>query len=524
MNATTETGVPLRILIYALGGEGGGVLTDWIVGAVDEEGYPVQSTSIPGVAQRTGATTYYIEIYPKKWSELDGKRPVMGLYPSPGAVDIMVASELIEAGRAMENGFVTPDRTVLVASTHRVYAMGERTAMADQRYQGDRIVEAAQKLAKRPVLSDLNRLADAEGAFPNVIMLGVIAGSGLLPVPAEKFEKSIEDRGVAVDSNLRGFRAGLALARGETKELEPVKPEPRTWQARSVEALTEGVEQGFPEEVRDIVTEGVKRVADYQDLRYAREYLERLAPVLHFDRGAGAGRAYALTRETARHLAVWMSYEDVIRVAELKSRRARFDRVRKTVGAKDHEPVQLTEFFKPGVEEISAIMPRWIGGPLYRWTTSRGLNEKLRFSMRVRSHTVNGFLRLWTLARLKPLRRISTRFAEEKTLIDRWLSAVERAAQRSYDLGLEVVECANLNKGYGDTHARGRGNFVTILERVVEPAVSRPVDPAAARTAVLRAREAALADPEGDTLDRTLDQLAADALAAGGEAERVAAQ
>ncbi len=522
MSANSER--PVCLLIAALGGEGGGVLTDWIVGAVDEEGYPVQSTSIPGVAQRTGATTYYIEIYPKKWSELDGRRPVLGLYPSPGAVDIMVASELIEAGRAMENGFVTPDRTVLVASTHRVYAMGERTAMADQRYQGDRIVEAAQKLAKKPILSDLNRLADSEGAFPNVIMLGVIAGSGLLPVSADKFEKSIQDRGVAVDSNLRGFRAGLALARGETKELEPARPEPRTWQARSVEGLTEGVEQGFPEEVREVVTEGIKRVADYQDLRYAREYLERLAPILHFDRGAGGGRAYALTRETARYLAVWMSYEDVIRVAELKSRRARFDRVRKTVGAKDHEPVQLTEFFKPGVEEISAILPRWIGGPLFRWTTRRGLNDKLRFSMRVRSHTINGFLRLWTLARLKSMRRVSTRFAEEQALIERWLSAVERAAKRNYDLGLEVVECANLNKGYGDTHARGRGNFVTIMERVVEPALSGPVDPASARTAVLRAREAALADPEGDTLDRTLEQLAADALAASGEAEQVAAQ
>ena len=55
---------PIAMLIAALGGEGGGVLTDWIVGAAADAGYPVQSTSIPGVAQRTGATTYYIEILP----------------------------------------------------------------------------------------------------------------------------------------------------------------------------------------------------------------------------------------------------------------------------------------------------------------------------------------------------------------------------------------------------------------------------------------------------------------------------
>ena len=55
---------PITILICALGGEGGGVLSEWLVEAALQAGYPVQSTSIPGVAQRTGATTYYVEIFP----------------------------------------------------------------------------------------------------------------------------------------------------------------------------------------------------------------------------------------------------------------------------------------------------------------------------------------------------------------------------------------------------------------------------------------------------------------------------
>ena len=49
------------ILIAALGGEGGGVLSGWTLTAIRNAGYLAQSTSIPGVAQRTGATTYYIE-------------------------------------------------------------------------------------------------------------------------------------------------------------------------------------------------------------------------------------------------------------------------------------------------------------------------------------------------------------------------------------------------------------------------------------------------------------------------------
>ncbi|HEY6864649.1 MAG TPA: indolepyruvate oxidoreductase subunit B, partial [Burkholderiales bacterium] len=75
---------PITILVAALGGEGGGVLADWIVAAATALEFPVQSTSIPGVAQRTGATTYYIEIYPAKSTDLGGRRPVMTLTPAPG--------------------------------------------------------------------------------------------------------------------------------------------------------------------------------------------------------------------------------------------------------------------------------------------------------------------------------------------------------------------------------------------------------------------------------------------------------
>ena len=47
---------PIGIAILAMGGEGGGVLADWIVDMAEHEGYPAQSTSVPGVAQRTGTT------------------------------------------------------------------------------------------------------------------------------------------------------------------------------------------------------------------------------------------------------------------------------------------------------------------------------------------------------------------------------------------------------------------------------------------------------------------------------------
>ena len=174
---------PITILIAALGGEGGGVLTDWIVAAAAQLGFPVQSTSIPGVAQRTGATTYYIEIVPVPAREL-AARPVLALAPGIGDVDIVLASELMEAGRTIAGGFVTPDRTLMIASTARSYLVVERMAMADGRYDSARLIKAIEEHSQSRLLLDMETLAKQSGAMINAVMLGLIAGCGRLPIPA----------------------------------------------------------------------------------------------------------------------------------------------------------------------------------------------------------------------------------------------------------------------------------------------------------------------------------------------------
>src|ERR1700690_3342158 len=174
---------PITILIAALGGEGGGVLADWIIAAATAEDYPVQSTSIPGVAQRTGATTYYVELYPARMAELGGLRPVMTLTPAPSYVDVMVSSELLETGRAMLNGFVTPERTTLIASTHRIYTTAEKMQMGDGRFDSERVVKAANAMAKRAILFDMQDLAARSGTVINAVMFGALAGAGVLPLP-----------------------------------------------------------------------------------------------------------------------------------------------------------------------------------------------------------------------------------------------------------------------------------------------------------------------------------------------------
>ena len=90
---------PIKIAILAIGGEGGGVLSDWIVELAEQHGYLAQATSVPGVAQRTGATIYYVELFPRADAETAGMAPVLALMPMPGDVDIVLASELMEAAR-----------------------------------------------------------------------------------------------------------------------------------------------------------------------------------------------------------------------------------------------------------------------------------------------------------------------------------------------------------------------------------------------------------------------------------------
>ena len=379
---------PLTILIAALGGEGGGVLTDWIVAAAASQNFPVQSTSIPGVAQRTGATTYHIELVPAPRSAAE-PRPILALAPGVGDVDLVVASELMEAGRAIAGGFVTPGRTTTIASTSRSYLVVEKMAMADGRYDPDRLVAAVEKNSQKALLLDLEAIARGNGAMINAVMLGAIAGAGALPIPSEAFEAAIRADGKAVAANLRGFRAGYQAAdAGSQRRPEPLK------RRRATSAPLADLERAIadvPDAARMFMTEGVRRLAAYQDLAYARLYLDRLEPIRAADAKSGAdGRLLA---ETARHLALRMSYEDVIRVAQVKIDPARFDRIARELGVKPEQTFTITEFLKPGVDEFCSILPPWLARPLLGLAERHPAIGGLHWGMAVNTASVFGYLR-----------------------------------------------------------------------------------------------------------------------------------
>src|SRR5688572_29211640 len=467
---------PITILIAALGGEGGGVMADWLMEAATATGYPAQATSIPGVAQRTGATTYYLEIYPAKRDLLGGKEPVLSLTPSPGNVDVMAASELVEAGRAMLNGFVSPERTTLIASTHRIYATVERMQMADGRFDSERVRDAAAQLAKSAVMFDMRKLAQENGTVINAVLFGAMAGSCGLPLSREACEQAIRRGGRGTEASLRGFAAGYEIALGQ-------RPAPGDAPAPQRAS-----------ELAEVMRLGLARLRDYQGERYARLYESRMQPFLSGEREIAAS--------VARHLALWMAYEDIIRVADLKTRPSRFERVRKEVGAKSGEPVVVIDYLKPGIEEFASVLPRSLGRRLVAWAERRGKLDAYNVGMHIRTSGVFGYLLVRSLAWLRPWRPLSYRYGEEQALIERWLGLVAGAARRDPALALEVAECARLIKGYGETHRRGKANFLAIVDALVENPPTQDVREQAA--AIRKAREAALADPEGRHLGQAL--------------------
>ena len=500
LNPTAPTQRPISILIAALGGEGGGVLADWIIAAATAEDYPVQSTSIPGVAQRTGATTYYVEIYPVKNAQLGGRRPVMTLAPAPADIDVMLASELLETGRALANGFVTPERTTLIASTHRIYTVEEKIALGDGRYDSERIIAAANALAQRAILTDFHKLAANTGAMINAALFGALAGSGTLPLPRAACEAAIRSAGKGAETSLRGFALGYASAAGEATATAGIPAKSGVAPGAQAPALVERVRRHFPAEIHAMIEQGLARVADFQDERYVSLYLDRLERIANLDQAQAGADKWKLTSETARFLALWMSYEDVIRVADLKSRRSRFERVRAEVQAKPDEPVHIIEYLKPGVEEAAALLPTALSKRLLAWTDKRGLTYKLNVGLHVNSSSVFGFLMLRALAWLRPLRRMSARYAEEQALIERWLAAI--AAAPEPELALEIALCGRLIKGYGDTNRRAKANFLRILDTLIDG--SAVADPKLRAQAVRAARAGALADPEGRGLETSL--------------------
>ena len=494
---------PVTILVCALGGEGGGVLADWLVATARAAGHAVQATSIPGVAQRTGATTYYLEIAPQRATD-GSPRPVFGLYAVPGALDLLVGTELMEVVRQAGLGMISPERTAVVASTSRTLTTLEKMQLGDGRTPESRLVEVLGQCARELELLDMAALARSTGSVVSAVLFGALAGfshaSGLLPFARADYEAAIRNGGKGVDASLRGFAAAWERVAGAKSQRDAVLqiaagvlPEP----AQRGATLAPEIAARFPAPMHAMLALGHARLVDYQGARYAELYLARLERLITAENG---GHSAAL--EATRWLALWMAFDDIVRVAELKSRASRFERVRREAQAEPGSLLRVLDHFKPGVPEVAALLPARLATALERWDARRVARGREPFALPLKlpSHGVGGLIALRALAAMKRWRPSGSRYAIEQALIERWLGGIEAGLRRgaapgldhNLALGLEISRCGQLIKGYGSTNERGKRNLLHIIDHLHHA------------DAVAAARRAALADEAGTQLDQAL--------------------
>lgn len=581
----TEGKRPLSVAILALGGEGGGVLADWIVATAEGAGFHAQTTSVAGVAQRTGATVYYLEMLPPG-HDVDGddarprvrETPVMSIFPTPGEVDVVIASELMESGRAVQRGFSTADRTTLITSTSRVYSIDEKIALSDGRVNDAALIEGARAASKRLVADDFMSLAEDAGSVISSSLLGALAGSEALPFSREAYEEAIKASGRGVEASLAAFASGFDAAQrqGEdeanaeaqasaaeagpvdpfadpdaepielsvvpggtaatldsnTAEKDPPNAIPGSARARAGEEhksrqerernelagrdpgsmvgpalrdLAEGV-RDFPAESRSMILHGLVRTAVFQDKAYAARYLARVKRFADVD--ADRDGAAELTREAARHIALWMAYQDTIQVAQQKIRRGRMQRIRDEAKVRDNQLMEVREYLHPQIDEIIDTMPTWLGNPLSKSQSFRRLVYiTTNKGMVLNTSSVGGYTLLNVMARVRPLRPRTVRFVREQEEIEAWIDRALAIAPTDGALATEIVKLQHVLKGYGSTYEHGSESFALLMQAASDLAGT---DGAAARLAELH--EAALADEDGTALKAALADLEAAAV------------
>ncbi|WP_408896854.1 indolepyruvate oxidoreductase subunit beta family protein [Nocardioides sp. R1-1] len=540
MSSWNEGRRPITIAILAMGGEGGGVLADWIVDVGERSGYHAQTTSVAGVAQRTGATVYYVEMYPDaEPHEGDVRRePVLSLFPTPGEVDVVIASELMEAGRAIQRGFATPDRTTLIASTNRVYSMDEKLALGDGRVDSNALLEAAHAGAKRFIGADFMQLALDAHSVISAALFGALAGSGAVPFSRDAFEDAIRAAGKGVEASLAAFALGYdaaqrpaprpvaapaapagggpvpitigrrpidpaeeAAAEAERRRSEVAATDPASLVGPRLQPQAARIAEEFPTTARSMLLHGAVRTAVYQSPAYTDRYLDRVARLAAVDTDGSA----RLTTEGARHIALWMCYQDTIQVAQQKIRRRRIEGVRAEAKAAPGQLMNVREYLHPQVEEIADTLPtrlgRWVARS--RWFGA-AVGRLTRNGIVVNTTGIIGFTLLWAMAMFRPIRPRSLRFGREQAAIEAWLEKARAVAPIDYDLACEIVECQRVLKGYGETHHHSVESFTTLME-----AADRLVGRAGAAGTLAGLRSAALADEEGAALEQAL--LALDA-------------
>ncbi len=477
----------IKILIPAVGGQGGGVMTEWLVQAFFDEHFDVQGISLPGLSQRGGSTVYYLEAHPRHKAQ--DKNVVFAQYPMPGDVDVILSQEFLELGRALELGYGS-DKTTIVTSTHRIYSTLEKMPLGSGIYQEENLRRIAEEFSREFIGIDALELAkinDMDELAVNAILLGALAALEILPINKASFIGAIGQVGVAVTSNIKAFEAGYDYVTSQKKD--PIGAGSQTdWDdfvAERAEKL-EGSKAGefldlireriadYPDGVRQLVAESTYRLIDYQAKWYGEKYLDSVDSIYQLDKSVKAD-GFVLTKQYAKNLGLWMGYEDGIRVSELKINSGRFKQIMEGMRIKPGQVFRVVDYLKPDAEEVYGLFPNILVAPIMAVVNSRvfqkivGKRKPLTMGQTPTTTSFTGFMRLWFLTKFKFIRPYSYRYKQEHRLIKKYDAAIRTFAALDYNLGVLIASSASMIKGYGRIRRRTIDAFLRFIDNIMVP-------------------------------------------------------
>lgn len=473
----------LKILIPAVGGQGGGVLTEWLVNALLNSDYEVQSISLPGLAQRGGSAVYYIEAY--KYNLHNGTTPIIfSQYPIPGDVDIILCQEFLELGRILEQGYGSK-KTTIISSTHRVYSTLEKLPVSSGIYSEEKLHIIANEFSSEFIglnalgLAKHNKMDDLA---VNAILLGALCASHSIPLGIEDLKSSIDKVGIAVKNNLRAFEIGYDYVANNSatnvkdkidfaRYIDEKEISTKNIYKEDFKNIAEYIDNHFTEKLKIYLIEAVHRLIDYQNPKYARNYLDTISKVIKEDKSQDSD----ISKEFVKNLALLLSYEDGIRVAELKIKSLRFSKIKDEMQIKDNQIFNVIDYLKPDAYEIYGLLPNIIISPLITIINITPLNRLKRkqkditFAQKPETTSFFGFVRLFLLTKIKFLRPYSHRFANEHKVIDKYIESTLKYTDINSSLGASVAKSGSLIKGYGDVRRKSVDVFNRYIDNIVWP-------------------------------------------------------
>jgi indolepyruvate ferredoxin oxidoreductase beta subunit len=194
---------PMNIIITGVGGQGNVMASRVLAGMLVDAGYFVTIGETFGMSQRGGSVMSHLRV---------SSRCALSPQIPRGRADIIVALEPVEALRVLSR-YGQPEIKILVNS-RVVYPIGVITGDFD--YPSlDEIKKIFGKLAAQSWIVDATSVALELGnpVLSNIIMIGALAKTNLLPIDRKIFEKEVT-KSVPADKrriNFAAFDAGVKM-------------------------------------------------------------------------------------------------------------------------------------------------------------------------------------------------------------------------------------------------------------------------------------------------------------------------